>query len=88
MCAAATLASLPATASTGRQATVRLNVPGLDLNAATIVWEARDQEPSFGEGNTYTFTPAVVGDHWVEAEAQWPDGRRAFAVGDITAVRP
>ena len=35
--------------------TLTLQVPGLDLTGARIVWEGRDQQPAFG--STYTFTP-------------------------------
>lgn len=84
--AKATFANLPATAATGKPLTVRISVPGLDLGKARIVWEARDQEPVFG--NEFTFTPRDAGEQWVEAEAQWPDGRRVFAVGDFLAVKP
>jgi hypothetical protein len=78
----ATLVGLPAKATPGKSVTARLNVPGLDLNGARVVWEARDQEPAFG--GEFTFTPRTDDDYWVEAEAQWPDGRRVFAVGNFT----
>ncbi|MDB6017633.1 MAG: hypothetical protein JWR19_2122 [Pedosphaera sp.] len=73
-------------------ATMPINVPvtatfqapaGMDLNGARIVWEARGQEPAYG--TSYTFTPTLNGGQWVEAEAQWPDGRRAFATTDSSA---
>ncbi|MEO6035415.1 MAG: glycoside hydrolase family 9 protein [Verrucomicrobiota bacterium] len=68
----------------GQPVTVTLQVAETNLNGARIVWEARDQEPSFGTMN-YTFTPLLHdGPHWVEAEVQWPDGRRAFAVSSVT----
>ena len=63
--------------------TLRLAVPGQNLAGARIVWEARDQEPAFGA--TYTLSPKNNGPQWVEAEAEWPDGRRAFAAGTFTA---
>ena len=65
----------------GQLLTVGLSVPGLDLSTARIVWEANDQEPAFGQ--TYTFTPTSSGVKWVEAEAQWPDGRRVFGVQGV-----
>ena len=61
-------------------------VPGLDLTGARIVWEGRDQQPAFG--STYTVVPVNNGDQWVEAEIEWPDGRRAFAAGDYQANSP
>jgi len=62
--------------------TATLNAPGLDLSRARVVWEALGQEPSYG--TNYTFTPASNGvTYWIEAEAQWPDGRRAFASTNV-----
>ncbi len=66
--------------------TLTLQVPGLDLAGARIVWEGRDQQPAFG--STYTFVPVNGGDQWVEAEVEWPDGRRAFAENDFQASSP
>ncbi|MEO6183701.1 MAG: glycoside hydrolase family 9 protein, partial [Verrucomicrobiota bacterium] len=67
----------------GQPVTVTLQVAATNLTGARIVWEARDQEPTFGSLN-YTFTPLLHdGDHWIEAEVQWPDGRRAFAVSSV-----
>ena len=67
--------------------TVSLQAPaGVDLSSARIVWEARDQEPSFG--STFTFTPSNSGAQWVEAEAQLPDGRRVFAKSSFNANSP
>jgi hypothetical protein len=58
----------------------------VDLSAARITWEARDQEPTFG--SNFTFAPRNNGVQWVEAEAQFPDGRRVFATAAITADSP
>jgi uncharacterized membrane protein len=66
--------------------TLTLNVAGLDLVGARIVWEGRDQQPAFG--STYTVTPVNDGDQWAEAEVEWPDGRRAFAESDFQANSP
>jgi hypothetical protein len=56
---------------------------GMNLNGARIVWEIPGQEPAYGQ--TFTFTPTSNGAQWIEAEAQWPDGRRCFAVTGATA---
>jgi hypothetical protein len=74
---------VPATPGLGQPVTVTLQVADTNLSGAKIVWEARNQEPAFG-GLNYTFTP-VLDDapYWVEAEVQWPDGRRAFAVSSV-----
>lgn len=69
----------------GSPATATLNVPGMDLSAARVVWEARDQKPHIG-GGTFEFSPAFPGAQWVEAEATWPDGRRVVASGTISAT--
>jgi hypothetical protein len=72
-------------ANTGSKETVTLQIssPGLDLTSARIVWEAAEQEPSLGD--RLTFTPNVKASTWIEAEAQLPDGRRAFAVKEGTS---
>lgn len=72
------------TPSQGQPMTVSLNAPGMDLSGARIVWEAQGAEPSYG--SSFTFTPTNYGSAWIEAEAQWPDGRRVFAVTNFFAV--
>jgi hypothetical protein len=68
----------------GQPLTVTLNVADTNLSTARIVWEASGQEPAFG-GQSYTFSPGPqAGAYWVEAEVQWPDGRRAFATNSVT----
>jgi len=70
----------------GQPVTVTLQVADSNLSAARIIWEARGQEPTFG-GLNYTFTPVNNdGPHWIEAEVQWPDGRRAFAMNSVTVT--
>ena len=69
-----------ATVSAGSALTAQLTVPGLDPQDAQIVWEVGGTDPHFGR--QFTFTPAKSG--WLEAEALWPDGRRAFARTDFT----
>jgi hypothetical protein len=60
-----------------------LQVADTNLTGARIIWEARDQEAVFG-GLNYTFTPGpVYGPYWVEAEVDWPDGRRAYATNFV-----
>jgi len=61
--------------------TARLTVSGLDPLPARVVWEAQDQEPVIG--STFRFAPTNDSPQWIEAEAQWPDGRRAFAVTNL-----
>jgi hypothetical protein len=79
--------SVPSSVVTvGTPVTVTLQVPGMDVSSARIVWEAREQEPAFGP--SFTFTPKDNGSHWVEAEAVWPDGRRVFATASFKANSP
>jgi hypothetical protein len=66
----------------GQPVTLTLNVAEPNLNSTRIVWEASGQEPAFGT-QSYTFNPGQAGSYWVEAEVQWPDGRRAFATNAI-----
>jgi hypothetical protein len=64
----------------------QLDHSALSLTDARIVWEGSGQEPALGP--TYIFTAQTAGPQWVEAEAEWPDGRRAFAVADFGADAP
>jgi hypothetical protein len=82
----ASFVDLPDKIPVGKPVTLRLKIPGMDPDTARVVWEARDQEPAFG--SLFTFTPNAAGEHWVEAEVQCPDGRRAYASGNILVVRP
>jgi hypothetical protein len=66
-----------------RPVTLHVDVPSESLSLARIVWEARDQEPALGP--TYTISPKNSGPQWVEAEVEWPDGRRAFAAASFAA---
>jgi hypothetical protein len=74
----------PATAGfMGQPVTVTLSAADTNLSTARIVWEVIGQEPVFG-GQNYTFIPgAQAGPYRVEAEVQWPDGRRAFAANSV-----
>jgi hypothetical protein len=66
----------------GRPVNVTLKVADENLYASRIVWEAEGAEPTFGTTN-YSFSPSATGSYWVEAEVQWPDGRRAFATNSV-----
>jgi hypothetical protein len=80
----ATLITPPGPTQPGQPVTVTLAVVDTNLSAAGIVWEAAGQEPAFG-GTSYTFVPGPQPtNYWVEAEVQWPDGRRAFATNSVT----
>ena len=86
-CTNATIITPAAAQAPGQPLTVTLQVADTNLNAARIVWEALGQEPAFGS-QTCTFTPGLAdGTCWIEAEVQWPDGRRAFATNSV-AVSP
>jgi hypothetical protein len=63
-----------------------LTAPGVDLTGAKIVWETRDADPIMGQ--TFTFTPKVNDNQWVEAEATLADGRRIFATNSFTGTTP
>jgi hypothetical protein len=79
----ATITVPSAAAQLNAPVTLSVQVPGMDLSNSRIVWEARDQLPAYGP--TYTISPVNNGDQWVEAEVEWPDGRRAFAEADFQA---
>ena len=80
----ASIVTPPGSQPPGAPVTVTLQVADPNLTGAKIVWEGRDVEPDFG-GVNFTFTAlAQEGPQWIEAEVQWPDGRRAFARNSIT----
>ena len=58
-----------------------LNCPSLDATQARVVWETAGRQPVF----TLALTNASP--DWVEAEAQWPDGRRVFGVHERAAPK-
>ena len=67
----------------GQSVTISLHVADTNLSQARIIWEPIGQEVSIG-GTNFTFTlPVNNGTQEVEAEVQWPDGRRAFARNSI-----
>jgi hypothetical protein len=70
----------------GSNLTFSMQAPGLGLTTARLNWEANGQLPAFGQ--TFAFAPRNNGPQWVEAEAQFPDGRRVFASNNITANSP
>ncbi|MGV3773749.1 MAG: glycoside hydrolase family 9 protein [Verrucomicrobiales bacterium] len=78
------ITGLPASIPMDSPVTVGLSAPGVDLGDALITWEVRYLEP--GLGTTFTFSPKNVGEHWIEAEALLPDGRRIFAEGNFSAT--
>jgi hypothetical protein len=80
---AAEIQGMPGHAKLGESVRLTLKAPGLDLSRARIVWEGRDNPPVFAR--EFAFTPRATGEQWVEAEAQWPDGRRMFAVAKFSA---
>jgi hypothetical protein len=79
--AGAILTGLPETVAVKTTYTVTLSAPGLDWETARLVWETDGSDPTFGP--SFSFTPATRGSHWIEAEAQGPDGRRAFAMTNV-----
>jgi hypothetical protein len=80
--AAAGVAGLPGAARVNTAYTLALSAPGLDLAPARVVWETGGQEPVFGQ--SFSFQTPDRGSHWIEAEAQFPDGRRVFAMTNLT----
>jgi hypothetical protein len=80
------ITGVPAEIPAGELVTAHFDANGLDLEYTLITWEARDQQPQFG--TTLHFTPANMGEQWVEVEAQLPDGRRVFARTTFAATTP
>lgn len=87
--AAGKITGLPEKGAAGEKVAARFVAPdGLDPAEAQVIWEAADG--TTGTGPDFSFTPGEFGLQWVEAEARWPDGRRAFAVvgTDARVERP
>ncbi len=63
----------------------RLDVEGMAVEQAQVVWEAAGLEPRFGAPSVEF--PDGKGATWLEAEAVWPDGRRVAAVLDLPSGR-
>jgi hypothetical protein len=70
--------------SSGPPFTAMLKSAQRDLRQARIVWEAQDCEPRID--SAFPFPSGKV-PQWVEAEAQWPDGNRAFTLIEGQAAR-
>ena len=84
--AAGRMDGVPVRIQAGASFRVTLHVDGMDSRDAQIVWEAAGQEPKFGAA--FACHPSHAGPYWIEAEAVWPDGRRAFAVLDFSVAPP
>lgn len=69
--------------TSGEPVNLSLSAPGIDLSSAQVLWEVRHVEPQFG--NPVKIKPEFSGDHWIEAEALLPDGRRIIAVSNFVA---
>jgi hypothetical protein len=69
--------------SSGEPVRLSMTAPGIDLSEAQVLWEVRFLEPLFG--NPAAITPKFSGEHWIEAEALLPDGRRVIAVSNFVA---
>jgi hypothetical protein len=81
--ATAKITGLPPAVAVGAKVRVQLEVAGMNQAGARILWEARDHESVFGAA--MEITPVHPGPQWIEAEAEWPDGRRAFAAAAFSA---
>jgi hypothetical protein len=72
---------LPDAGSLKTTYTATLSTPDLGLEPPRVIWESAGGDPVLGP--SFSFTPATSGPQWIEAEAQWPDGRRVFATTNL-----
>ena len=79
----ATIVVPPTARQPNQPLTVTLQVADTNLTEAKIVWEGLDQDPIFDSASHTLTMPDQEGPCWLEAEVQWPDGRRAFATNSI-----
>jgi glycosyl hydrolase family 9/cellulase-like Ig domain-containing protein len=63
---------------------VALNAGPLDSREARVVWEVEGREPVMS--STLALAPDLKSSAWIEAEAQWPDGRRVFAATNLNRL--
>lgn len=78
--------TVPQEGIVGRAAPLEVTGAVNDLNKARVLWEARDHEPVFGR--TFNLNAPSAGAYWIEVEAQWSDGRRAYGVTNIVVRAP
>ena len=62
--------------------TASLQTSGVSLDQAKIIWEMSGHEPA--RGKEFRFDPSNT-PQWIEAEAEFPDGRRVFAATNLTS---
>jgi hypothetical protein len=67
----------------GKTNRLALMAPGVDLSKAQVIWEVRYLQPTMG--NPGGIIPIFSGEHWIEAEALLPDGRRVVAASNFVA---
>jgi hypothetical protein len=77
----ATVVGLRSKISVNKTVTAEVQATGVDLKNARTVWEVQNLEPVLlDEGKKFEFTATKRGNYLLEAEVQFPDGRRLFAV--------
>ena len=82
----ATIIVPPTARQPNQPLTLALQVANPNLTGTKIVWEGLGQDPIY-DGLSHTLTmPDQEGPCWVEAEVQWPDGRRAFASNSVVVT--
>lgn len=80
----AEISSLPEKISAGKKVTATIKANVTSLQNARIVWELQGQEPVFsGAEKQFHFILPKRGDYRLEAEVQFTDGRRLFAVTNL-----
>ena len=78
----AVITGIPAKVPAKTRLELSLSVPKESLEGARIVWETVGEQPVLGP--KLSFTASRLGQQWIEAEAQLPDGRRFFASTNFT----
>ncbi len=77
------IAGIDDTIQAGKTNKLSLTAPGVDLSNARVIWEVRYLQPTMG--NPGAIIPKYSGEHWIEAEALLPDGRRVVAASNFVA---
>ena len=69
-----------------KQTDLKIDASENDLRGARVVWEVTGQEPVILRAETaFLLVPRAAGGHVIEAELQFPNGSRGYAVTNFTA---
>ncbi len=63
------------------------NTGAVPMADALVTWEVHGENTTLQRNSSRVLQPTTAGTHWIEAEAQLPDGRRLFASTNFSAAQ-